>query len=147
MKIRNMTIDDYDSVYLLWVHTPGMGLNNLDDSREGIQRYLTRNPTTCFVAANGGEIVGVILCGHDGRRGLIHHTAVKVSERGQGIGTALVEAALAALQREKINKVFLVVFSKNEAGNTFWEKIGFTKREDLVYRNRTLEKSLIRMDT
>lgn len=50
MVIRKMKIDDYDSVYDLWLNTPGMGLNDLDDSRQGIERYLKRNPETCFVA-------------------------------------------------------------------------------------------------
>jgi len=148
MNIRKMTISDYNGVYQLWTSTPGMGLNNLDDSYDGIERYLKRNPTTCFVAVSGDEeIIGVILCGHDGRRGFIHHTAVKVSERKQGIGSALVNAALQALQDEGIVKVALVVFTKNEVGNDFWEQRGFISREDLNYRNRTLNENLIRMDT
>jgi len=80
MQIRKMIIKDYDGVYELWINTPGMGLNATDDSREGIQKYLQRNPNTCFVAEQDGEIIGIIMSGHDGRRGLIHHTAVKISE-------------------------------------------------------------------
>jgi ribosomal protein S18 acetylase RimI-like enzyme len=146
--IRTMTLSDYDSVYQLWTNTPGMGLNNLDDSRVGIERYLKRNPATCFVAEDGNaEIIGVILCGHDGRRGYIHHTAVKVSERKQGIGSALVNAATDALQSEGITKAALVVFAGNELGNAFWEQRGFTVRKDLNYRNKTLDNNLVRMDT
>jgi len=145
--IRPMIIADYDSIYKLWQTTPGMGLNNLDDSREGIARYLTRNPDTCFVAEKDGHIAGVILSGHDGRRGYIHHTAVKVQERKKGVGTALVNAALKALQNEGITKVALVVFAANELGNAFWERLGFTTRDDLNYRNKTLDRNLIRMDT
>ena len=85
MQIRNMLINDYEKVYDLWINTPGMGLNDIDDSREGIEKYLLRNPTTCFVAEKEGSIVGVILSGHDGRRGFIHHTAVCVSARSKGI--------------------------------------------------------------
>ncbi len=48
MQIRKMTLDDYDQVYALWLSCPGMGLNNLDDSREGIDRYLRRNPNTAL---------------------------------------------------------------------------------------------------
>lgn len=70
MQIRLMTISDYNQVYELWINTPGMGLNNLDDSKEGIDRYLKRNPSTCFVAEDEGKIIGVIMSGHDGRRGL-----------------------------------------------------------------------------
>lgn len=138
MLIRKMTIKDYDGVYSLWLGTPGMGLNTADDSREGIAKYLARNPNTCFIAENNGEIIGVILSGNDGRRGFIHHTAVKVSERGQGIGRSLVETAMTALKNEGMTKVALVVFSKNETGNGFWEKLGFSSRSDLVYRNRNI---------
>ncbi len=146
MEIRNMTMDEYDGVYDLWINTPGMGLNTADDSREGILKYLNRNPNTCFVAKIDGEVIGVILSGHDGRRGFIHHTAVKQTERHQGIGTALVQRALAALEAEGIHKVALVVFSRNETGNGFWEKQGFTVREDLCYRNKAIHK-LTRIDT
>ena len=146
MIIRKMTIEDYDCIYNLWINTHGMGLNNLDDSRQGIEKYLKRNPETCFVALKDDLIIGVILCGNDGRRGYIHHTAVAISERNQGVGTALVNAALDALKSEGINKVALVVFSRNELGNSFWEKQGFITREDLVYRNRTINE-LTRIDT
>lgn len=146
MRIRNMNLADYDGVYDLWIHTPGMGLNDVDDAREGIASYLRRNPDTCFVAEDGGEIVGVILSGHDGRRGFIHHTAVKVSARGQGIGGALVDRALAALKAEGITKVAMVVFQRNEIGNRFWEGRGFEARGDLVYRNKSLVE-LVRIDT
>ena len=146
MMIRTMTIDDYEEVYDLWIHTPGMGLNHLDDSKEGIDKYLKRNPTTCFVAEKEGKIIGVILTGHDGRRGFIYHTAVALEEREHGIGKALVDHALEALKQEGINKVSLVVFSKNEIGNGFWEKLGFSVRTDIIYRNKSL-RELVRIDT
>ena len=144
--IRPMTIADYDGVYDLWISTPGMGLNTTDDSREGIARYLRRNPTTCFVAEEAGHIVGVIIAGHDGRRGFIYHTAVRPECRKQGIATQLVEHAMAALEKEGIHKAALVVFERNALGNAFWERIGFEERTDLVYRNRSIH-ALERIDT
>ncbi len=143
---RVMTIDDYDAVYDLWINTPGMGLNTTDDSREGIDRFIKRNPTTCFVAENEGKVIGVILSGNDGRRGYIYHTAVLPQYRRQSVGRALVDNAMSALEREGINKTALVVFGRNETGNVFWEKIGFTKRDDLNYRNRNIH-ALERIDT
>jgi len=137
-----MTIADYDSVYDLWLNTAGMGLNNLDDSRQGIEKFIKRNPETCFVAEKDNSIIGVILCGHDGRRGFIYHTAVSESERRRGVGSALVDAVIDALKKEGISKAALVVFSKNEPGNSFWEKRGFTARQDLVYRNKTINELL-----
>lgn len=145
-EIRKMIPDDYDRVFALWLSCPGMGLNNLDDSREGIARYLKRNPDTCFVAENEGDIVGAILCGHDGRRGYISHTAVSPDYQRQGIGHKLVEATLQALKEQGINKVNLVAFTRNKNGNAFWEKMGFTERPDLTYRNRALA-DMERIDT
>lgn len=138
--IRIMNISDYEKVYDLWLHTPGMGLNKTDDSREGIEKYLLRNPNTCFVAEEDGEIIGVIMSGHDGRRGFIHHTAVKAQYRRQGIGKKLVDSALKALEGEGIHKVALVAFETNVSGNAFWEHVGFTGRDDLVYRNKNIHE-------
>ena len=146
MEIRNMRLDDYDNVYALWLGCSGMGLNNLDDSREGIAKYLARNPDTCFVAVEQGNIIGAILTGHDGRRGYISHTAVSPAHQRQGIGKQMVETALNALKAQGINKVSLVVFAYNDKGNTFWEKMGFIQRSDLIYRNRTLV-DMVRIDT
>lgn len=141
-----MTIEDYEKVYQLWLSCEGMGLNNLDDSKDGIAKYLNRNPDTCFVAEKSDEIVGVIIAGHDGRRGFIYHTAVNSDYRNQGIATKLVDVTMDALKANGINKVALVVFDRNEVGNTFWEKVGFNAREDLVYRNKAIAE-LVRIDT
>lgn len=146
MNIRTMTIKDYDQIYELWIHTEGMGLNNLDDSMEGIQKYLDRNSTTCFVAENESGIQGAILSGHDGRRGWIYHIAVRQPYRSQGIGQTLAATAVKALEAEGIHKAAMVVFEKNQIGNRFWDKLGFTARKDLVYRNKNIHE-LKRIDT
>ena len=144
--IRVMNTEDYDRVYALWMSCKNMGFNNLDDSRQGIEKYLKRNPSTCFVAEQGDAIVGVVLAGHDGRRGFIHHMAVAEDCRRQGIATDLLGQALAALKEEGINKAALLVFNRNEAGNVFWERQGFTARDDVTYRNKELTE-MIRIDT
>lgn len=146
MEIRTMAIADYDRVYALWMSCKNMGFNDLDDSREGIAKYLMRNPNTCFIAEESGELAGVILAGHDGRRGFIHHMAVAEGHRREGIGAALVARALDALKAEGIHKAALLVFRYNEAGNAFWERMGFTVREDLNYRNLALAE-MTRIDT
>ena len=135
-----MIIEDYDDVYRLWTLTKGMGLNNLDDTKTGINIFLQRNPNTCFVATFHNEIIGTIISGHDGRRGYIYHTAVSEKFRKKGIGQKLVTSSLSALKTEGINKVALVVFSKDKLGNLFSEKIGFRKREDLIYRDKTINE-------
>ncbi len=146
MNIRVMKLSDFEQVHQLWLSCPGMGLNNLDDSEQGIGRFLNRNPTTCFVAEEGNQIVGVILAGNDGRRGYIYHTAVHPDYRHRGIATDLLTAAINALKEQGINKAALVVFSKNQDGNRFWERMGFTVREDLVYRNKAIVE-MERIDT
>lgn len=138
MDIRKLSINDYEEIYELWMSMPGMGLNDIDDSKSGIDLYLKRNPNTCFAAVVSEKIVGVILSGHDGRRGYIYHTAVSVAERNKGIGSALIDTVLKALKDEGIHKTALVVFKSNDIGNTFWERKGFSTREDLNYRNKSL---------
>lgn len=130
---------DYDDVYALWMKTPGMGMRSLDDSFEGICKFLDRNPTTCFIAKNNEQVIGVIMGGHDGRRGYIYHTAEETSHRHQGIASVLVKSCLEAMREVGIKKVALVAFEDNESGNAFWQAQGFSKREDLVYRNKSLD--------
>lgn len=144
--IRQMKASDYDAVYDLWMSCQGMGLNDVDDSREGIEKFIKKNPTTCLVAEADNKIVGVIMIGNDGRRGYIYHTAVHPEYRKNKIATKLVEESLAAIANEGITKVALVAFSTNTAGNAFWENLGFEVRDDLVYRNKAL-KELVRIDT
>ena len=144
IEYRLMTMADYEQAYDLWILC-GNGLNDKDDSPEGIDKYLKRNPSTSFVATCDGKVVGVILCGHDGRRGIIQHACVSPDYRRLGIGNKLVELALEALKEEGINKVLLVAFKKNEGGNKFWEAQGFTLREDLNYRNKALTE-MVRID-
>jgi ribosomal protein S18 acetylase RimI-like enzyme len=146
MRIQVMKNRDYLGVYNLWISTPGMGLNNLDDSKEGIKKYLKRNPKTCFIAKENDKIIGAILTGHDGRRGYIHHLAVDIRYRKKGIGSELVRTAIDALVKEDINKVAFVVFKNNKIGNTFWQRLGFTDRQDLIYRNKVINDKLVRND-
>ena len=141
-----MTIHDYEKVYELWMSCKNMGFNDIDDSKEGISRFLERNPNTSFVAIENDELLGIILGGHDGRRGYIYHMSVAEKYRKKGIGSALVKKCLESFKNEKISKVALLVFKYNETGNTFWEKQGFILREDVNYRNIGLRK-LVRIDT
>ena len=146
MYLRKMEIEDYDNVHSLWMSCVGMGLNNLDDSKEGIEKFLKRNPDTCYIAVEKDEVIGVIMVGNDGRRGFIYHTSVHPDYRKQGIGRKLVDISLDSLLKLGINKVALVVFDRNKAGNEFWEKMGFTTRNDLIYRNKALVE-IERIDT
>ena len=133
--IKEMTIDRYDRVLSLWQAAEGVGLSEAD-SRKGITAFLERNLGFSFVAFNKEQLVGVILCGHDGRRGYIHHLAVSPGHRRQGIGRALVIRSLDALARAGIGKCHIFVFRENETALAFWKGVGWTERIDLTMLSR-----------
>lgn len=135
-KIRLMTEEDYEQVYALWSITEGMALRSYDDSAEGISKFLKKNPKSNFVAEMDGEIVGVIMCGMDGRRAYIYHTVVREDLRQQGIGKSLLRAVYHAIESEGIKKNGLLVLKNNEIGNTFWRMQGWTERTDLNYYSK-----------
>lgn len=142
--VRAMKADDYDNVYSLWQSINGFAIRSIDDSKEGVIRFLQRNPNTSVVAECDGKVVGAILCGHDGRRGCLYHVCVKEGYRRLGIGTKMVVFCMDALRAEHINKVSLIAFTKNDIGNSFWKHSLWTKRDDLNYYDFTLdEKNII----
>ncbi|MDE6963975.1 MAG: GNAT family N-acetyltransferase [Lachnospiraceae bacterium] len=142
--IRAMTIEDYEDVYALWMSIKGFAMRSLDDSRDGVLRFLKRNPDTSVVAVEDGKIVGSILCGFDGRRGCLYHVCVHENYRRQGIGKAMVVYCMKALEKEEISKVSLIAFTQNDIGNAFWKEIGWTKREDLNYYDFVLnDKNIV----
>ena len=141
--VRVMTMEDYDQVKELWNSIQGFGIRSMDDSREGVARFLKRNPTTSVVAEEDGKVGGAILCGHDGRRGCLYHVCVHKDYRMRGIGKSMVAFAMEALKKEEINKVSLIAFTKNDIGNAFWKEIAWTKREDLNYYDFTLNEKNI----
>lgn len=136
--IKVMTVNDYEKLFALWKETPNMGLRSLDDSREGISRFLKRNPDTSFVAYEDERLIGAILSGHDGRRGYIYHTVVLPEYRGRGIGSDLVEAAVEALQKEGITRVCLNVIAANEQGKKFWTGKGWERKEFLEFYSKAI---------
>ena len=141
--VRVMKIEDYNAVRSLWMTIKGFGIRSVDDSREGVEAFLKRNPTTSVVAVEDGKIVGAILCGHDGRRGCLYHVCVAQEYRMRGIGKEMVVFCMNALKAEHINKVSLIAFTQNDIGNAFWREIGWTKREDLNYYDFTLNEDNI----
>ena len=141
--LRIMQIEDYEKIYKLWMTIDGFGIRSIDDSYEGVARFIRRNPTTSVVAEVDGEIIGAILCGHDGRRGCFYHVCVHKDYRKRGIGKAMAVFCMKALQDEQINKVSLIAFKSNVVGNAFWKSAGFTFRDDLNYYDFTLNEENI----
>lgn len=141
--IREMKQSDYDKVYALWEEIKGFALRSVDDSYEGIARFLKRNPTTSIVAIVDDTVIGSILCGQDGRRGCFYHVCVHKAYRHEGVGHKMVQKALQALEKEKISKVSLVAFKENGIGNSFWKEEGWVLRTDLNSYDYTLNKENI----
>lgn len=141
--IREMTVADYNEVFALWKTIKRFSINSKDDSREGVEAFLKRNPGISVVAVLDGKIVGSILGGHDGRRGCLYHVCVAEDYRMMGIGKDMVVFCMEALKREGINKVSLIAFTGNDLGNAFWNRIGWTKREDLNYYDFVLNEENI----
>lgn len=101
MEIRVMKAEDYDKLYELWMTIKGFGIRSIDDSREGVARFLKRNPTTSMTAWDGDTLIGAILCGHDGRRGCLYHVCVRKGYRRHGVGKAMVVAAWKRFGRKR----------------------------------------------
>ena len=141
--VRPMTIEDYDGVFALWNSIKGFAIRSIDDSREGVEVFLKRNPGISVVAVEDDKIVGAILCGHDGRRGCLYHVCVHAGYRRHGLGKAMVVHCMEKLMEEHINKVSLIAFTKNDIGNAFWNSMSWTKREDLNYYDFTLNRDNI----
>ena len=143
INIRVMTPDDYDKVYKLWLSIKGFGIRSIDDSKEGVERFLKRNPTTSVVAEQNGRIVGSIMCGHDGRTGCFYHVCVARDYRKHGVGYRMVRFAMRALIDEGVSKVTMIAFKENEVGTAFWQSLGWTVREDVNYYELILNQQNI----
>ena len=142
VRILPMTTADYDDVRALWMTISGFGIRALDDSREDVERFIRRNPTTSVVAEMDGKIVGSILCGSDGRQGSLYHVCVAKAYRRHGIGTQMVVYCMRELKKMGINKVSLIAFSSNEGGNAFWQQIGWKKADVNYYEFVLNEKNI-----
>jgi ribosomal protein S18 acetylase RimI-like enzyme len=151
-----MTMDDFEQVHALWSVTDGVQPHPVDNNRETMERYLRRNPTSVFVAEDvaaadvaagsaaadsegKGRIIGIILCGHDGRRGYIYQLAVAEAYRGRGIGTALVDAGVKALQEEGIGRVGLFVLVSKQITIDYWEKMGWEAKDFMTFRLKDID--------
>ena len=142
VELLPMTASDYDEVRALWMTIRGFGIRVLDDSREEIERFIARNPTTSVVARRSGRVVGSILCGSDGRQGSLYHVCVAKDCRRQGIGTGMVAYCMHRLKEMGVNKVSLIAFKSNSAGNAFWKTIGWTCSDVNYYEFVLNEKNI-----
>ncbi len=140
-KVRLMAVKDYAEVYKLWKTIKNFAIRQIDDSKEGIIKFLKRNKSTCVVAVCDNKIVGSILCGHDGREACFYHVCVKEDMRNHGIATSMVTYIINKLNKLNINKVRLVAFKKNKLGNDFWKDIGFAQNKNMNIYEKVLNDS------
>ncbi|RJQ60867.1 MAG: GNAT family N-acetyltransferase [Desulfobacteraceae bacterium] len=138
IDIAPFDIELYDDVFTLWQQCEGVGLSDAD-SRPNIQLYLERNPGMSFVALFEGKIVGVVLAGHDGRRGYIHHLAVHPGYRRKGLARRLVGCCLSVLAVSGIQKCHLFIFNDNHNGIEFWKSTGWTYRSEISVVSKNIE--------
>ncbi|MDR2167109.1 MAG: GNAT family N-acetyltransferase [Clostridiales bacterium] len=139
MIYRNMKIEDFEQVHALWRATEGVQPHPVDNNYQTMERYIKHNPDTTFVAEENGEIIGIILCGHDGRRGYIYQLAVEESRRGNGIGTKLVNLGINALRAEGIGRVGMFALVDNQRIIDYWEKMGFEPKDFMTFRLKNLD--------
>jgi ribosomal protein S18 acetylase RimI-like enzyme len=137
LSIRPMVIEDYNDVLQIWENTEGIVLSETD-ARDPLKRFLERNPSLSLVAYLGSEMVGAVLCSHDGRRGYLHHLAVDKRYRRIGIGTALVRTCLWALSKEQITKCNIFFIEENDEGIAFWQHNGFRLLEHFGWMQKQI---------
>jgi len=137
--IREMKIDDYDSIRGVWESIPGLKLEEAD-SRTGIEKYLTLNPNLSYVAISEDKIIGTVLCGQDGRRGYLQHLCVVDKYRNRGVGSKLLDAAIEQFNVLGLHEIRIFVFKNNEVGNRYWARKGWIVRNDIYVRSLKLEK-------
>ena len=124
IEIREFSINDYDAAVELWQRVEGLEIAEGDD-REGVTQFLARNQGLSRVATDGSAIVGVALCGHDGRRGHVYHLAVDPAYQGRGLGKRLLDESLADLRRTGVKRVIVMVADNNPSGREFWKRSGY----------------------
>ncbi len=137
IKYRKMKISDYENAIALWESLPGMGLSGAD-TKSQIKKFLDKNPHTCWVAENGGQLTGTVLGGNDGRRGYIYHLAIRQDIQRKGVAKALLSRCLQALANGGIQKCHLMVYHDNFSGIAFWEHNGWSIRKDVLTMSKEL---------
>jgi ribosomal protein S18 acetylase RimI-like enzyme len=134
-----MAMEDYDRVVQLWRVADGIVLSDTDE-RDPMERFLCRNPGLSLVAEHGDEVIGAVLCSHDGRRGYLHHLAVRADFRRRGIGSALVRKSMELLSHEAVSKCNVFILEANEEGVAFWEHNGFSLLPNFGWMQRSMGK-------
>jgi ribosomal protein S18 acetylase RimI-like enzyme len=124
---------DFADVYKLWAQSgPGVRLGRSDQPGE-IVKKMGRDPDLFLVAQAGDQIVGTVLGGYDGRRGLVYHLAVANSYQRLGIGKTLMRALETRLRSKGCIRCYLLVTKDNPQGMRFYESSGWERMDLHIY--------------
>jgi ribosomal protein S18 acetylase RimI-like enzyme len=130
---------DYPAARSLWaVAGPGIHLRLSDEATE-IEKKLQRDPDLFLVAERDGRLVGTVLGGFDGRRGMIYHLAVEAACREMGIGAALMEEVERRLHARGCLRSYLLVTTDNQDAMRFYERRGWSRMDGLYIFAKDLE--------
>jgi N-acetylglutamate synthase len=132
VTIEKMTLRHYDAAVKLWAQCEGVRLGKADE-REAVARYLRRNAGLSLVAMDEGRLVGTVLCGHDGRRGILHHLAVAKNCRREGVGKLLATRACENLKACDIDRGWILILANNAPARQFWKALGWQESLQVVY--------------
>lgn len=135
VTIEKMTLRHYEAAVKLWKQCEGVHLGKADE-REAIARYLRRNAGMSLVAMDNGRLVGTVLCGHDGRRGILHHLAVAKDCRGKGVGKLLATQACEGLKAVGLDRCWILILADNGAARQFWKALGWQESLQVVYAGK-----------
>ncbi|MCR8630562.1 GNAT family N-acetyltransferase [Paenibacillus radicis (ex Xue et al. 2023)] len=138
VQIFPMRIEDYDKIAHFWSKIFGNTISLEFDSRERISAYLKRNPEFSTVAKKGNDIIGTVLCGHDGRSGSLYHVAVSEEYRHKGIANEMVQQSLSLLKQEGFGHAMLFAYLENTTAIQYWKKNGWEALPDVLYHYKHL---------
>ena len=132
IRLREFTLNDYDTVYALWQNAgDGLGVGR-SDTRDEIVKKLQRDPDLFLVAEDGGKIIGTVIGGYDGRRGMIYHLAVDHAYRQRGTGKMLMDEVERRMIAKGCLKEYLLVKRGNEDVVEFYRHQGWETMEIMI---------------
>jgi len=131
--------EDFPQVENLWESIEKGVHTGRSDTPDEIQKKLTRDPDLFLIAEENAQIIGSVIGGYDGRRGLVYHLAVRASFRGCGIGSRLMEELESRLRAKGCLRCYLLVTTDNEEGMRYYEKHGWVRMDSVVPYGKDFE--------
>lgn len=138
MKLSRLASSDYENALTFWRRARGMGTTGIETT-ERLASFLKRNPGLSFKITDRDEIIGTILCGHDGRRGYLHHLAIAPAYTDQNVARTLIDRSLRSLERHGIRRCHIFISAQNKGGQEFWKSVDWDEQGDLTVFSHDIE--------